>query len=152
MINGNIDLSKSLLDEFEARLTRGDSLTSKETIWLLSLARGQIMPVYKLYKRDLAAEPKREKSMPELFADICFTHSAKHSRVAKEDVYAIFPCWFKRYVSPIVFGQGERFMAKFHQELERRYAYNLSHYLGISLTDEGQKLLQATRAEKEVHA
>lgn len=152
MTSGNIDLSKSLLDEFEARLERGDSLTSKETIWLLSLARGQIMPVWELYKSELTAEPRTEKSMPELFAEICFVPSEKHNRVAKEDVYAILPFWFKRYVSPVVLGPGERFMAKFHQELERRYAYDLFHYLGITLTDEGQKLLQAARAEKEVHA
>ncbi len=152
MTSGNIDLSKSLLDEFEARLERGDSLTSKETIWLLSLARGQIMPVWELYKSELAAEPNWEKSMPELFAEICFVPSEKHNRVAKEDVYAILPFWFKRYVSPVALGPGERFMAKFHQELERRYSYDLFHYLGITLTDEGQKLLQAARAEKEVHA
>lgn len=152
MTSGNIDLSKSLLDEFEARLERGDSLTSKETTWLLSLARGQIMPVWELYKSELAAEPRWGKSMPELFAEICFVPSEKHNRLAKEDVCAILPRWFNRYVSPVVFGQGERFMAKFHQELERRYTYDLFHYLGITLTDEGQKLLQAARAKKEVHA
>ena len=90
--------------------------------------------------------------MPELFADICFVPSEKHNRVAKEDVSAILPCWLKRYVSPVAFWQGERFMAKFHQALERRYAYNLSHYLGITLTDEGQKLLQAGKAEKGASA
>ena len=155
MANGNVDLSKILLDEFEARLARGDNLKSEEIAWLLNLARGQIMPVWELYKRELAAEPRREKSIPELFAEICFAPSEKHNRVAKEDVCAIFPLWFKRYVSPVspvALGSGERFMAKYQQELERRYSYNLSYYLGITLTDEGKKLLQEATAKKGVLA
>ena len=35
MANGNVDLSKILLDEFEARLARGDNLKSEEIAWLL---------------------------------------------------------------------------------------------------------------------
>lgn len=151
MANVNADLSKSLLDEFEARLTQGDSLTNKETFWLLNAARGQIMPVWELYKREMA-KPWREKTAPEIFTEICFAPSVKSNRVSKEDACAIYPHWFKQYVSPISTPQGERALARVHGELRGAYAYNLTHYLGIELTAVGQKLLQEAKAAGEVHA
>ena len=152
MANGNVDLSKSLLDEFEARLARGDSLTNKELIWLLNLARGVIMPVWEVYKRESAAKPSKEKTMPEVFAEICFAPSEKHSQVSKENVCAILPVWFKRYVSSVALEHGERGMARYQREVERRFAQNHTHYLGIGLTDEGKNLLQAATAQKGAFA
>ena len=149
MHNVNVDLSKGLLDEFEARLARGGSLANKEVFWLLNAARGQIASILELYKDEIAL-PQREKSVPELFAEICFAPSAKNNRVSKEDVCAIYPHWFKQYVSPVSIPQGERVMARVHEELRGVYAYNLTHYLGIELTDVGQKLLHEAKAAGEV--